>query len=37
MGYHEQAKALGEHIEDPEDREIFESDLAAEPWFGLTS
>jgi hypothetical protein len=37
VAYHDQAKALGELIEDAEDREIFESDLAAEPWFGLTS
>lgn len=37
LGYHEQAKALGEAIEDPEDREIFMADLAAEPWFGLSS
>jgi hypothetical protein len=37
VGYHEQARLLGEAIEDPEDRAIFEADLAAEPWFGLTS
>jgi hypothetical protein len=37
VGYHEQAKALGETIEDPEDQAIFLADLAAEPWFGLTS
>jgi hypothetical protein len=36
-GYREQAMLLGAQIEDPEDREIFESDLATEPWFGLST
>ena len=32
----ERATAAAIALADPEDRQIFESDLAAEPWFGLT-
>ncbi len=33
--FHGKAILLGRAIADPEDRKIFESDLAAEPWFGM--
>jgi hypothetical protein len=32
--YYAQAQAAGNAIQDAEDRQIFESDLAAGPWFG---
>ncbi|MHB2016343.1 MAG: hypothetical protein ACYCW6_05285 [Candidatus Xenobia bacterium] len=34
--YLEKAQAMVRHVENPEDRRIYEQDLQAEPWFGLS-
>ena len=33
--YHKMAREVGDHIEDREDKKIFDDDLESDPWFGF--